>query len=148
MQKKYGIIITIAVALALLIAVAVIVYLSNKQTESQESASSNTTVVEENEDDMKEEKEEPQEIEEEDSKEEIDESQLVPMKTTSNVNLRTEPNTDCEIIVVIPGGTEVQMISWADPPGCRPGPARRTVLWWFLRFPAIIPWPPGPNQFV
>ena len=111
MQKKYGIIITIAVALALLIAVAVIVYLSNKQTESQESASSNTTVVEENEDDMKEEKEEPQEIEEEDSEEEIDESQLVPMKTTSNVNLRMEPNTDCEIIVVIPGGTEVQMIS-------------------------------------
>ena len=39
---------------------------------------------------------------------ELDESKAVVMKTTSNVNLRKEPNTDCEVIQVISKGTELK----------------------------------------
>lgn len=39
---------------------------------------------------------------------ELDESKAIVMKTTSNVNLRKEPNTDCDVIKVISKGTELK----------------------------------------
>lgn len=38
----------------------------------------------------------------------LDESKAVVMKTTSNVNLRKEPNTNCDVIKVISKGTELK----------------------------------------
>lgn len=48
--------------------------------------------------------EETQEVEEP----ELDESKAVVMKTISNVNLRKEANTDCEVLQVVSKGTELK----------------------------------------
>ena len=113
MQKKYRIIITIVVALVLLATVAAFVVISNNQTGAKDGQTTETAVTEDEKKDKAEEVSADVE-EKEEPEEEADESEAVPMKTTSNVNLRTEPNTDCEILVVIPKGTEVQKLSEKD----------------------------------
>lgn len=111
MQKKYGIIITIVLALAILVAVAVIVVISNRQKGSQDGKPSETPVVEEEKKDKADEQDKTDKTEEVSAEIEEDEPESVPMKTTSNLNLRVEPNTECEILVVIAKGAEVQKIS-------------------------------------
>lgn len=112
MQKKYGIMLTIITAVVIFAAVAVIVFMSNRGKEPQDGQPANSNVVEE-EKDKKEEKEEVKKEEEKETEEPEKEEEVsaVPMKTTSNVNLRKEPNTDCEILVLIPQGSDVEKFS-------------------------------------
>lgn len=39
------------------------------------------------------------------------ELELVTRKVRSNVNLRTEPSTESDIIIVVPGGSEIEILS-------------------------------------
>ena len=109
MQKKYGIMISIITAVVIFAAVAVIVFMSNRGKEPQDGQPANGHVVEE----KKEEAEDTSDkiSEPEDEKEQPDELETVPMKANSNVNLRKEPNTDCEILVLIPQGSDVEKFS-------------------------------------
>ena len=40
--------------------------------------------------------------------------ELTYMRTTDGVNLRSEPNTDCEVVTVLEMGTQVRMIGEED----------------------------------
>jgi len=119
MQKKYRVIATIVAVLILALVVAGIIMVANHQSDKKDDRQENVPSVEET---------APEENVQEDAKEEIadvsgeveaevekqevlDESQAVTMKTITNVNLRKEPNTDCEIIKVIARGTEIQKYS-------------------------------------
>lgn len=115
MQKKHRILATIVAIVILMLAVAGIIIVANHQSDTRDDKPSKTPSVENTQKEADEEKETSHvsgeaeaEIENEDV---LDESQAVTMKTTTNVNLRKEPNTDCEIIKVIARGTEIQKYS-------------------------------------
>lgn len=112
--------ITIALIVVIISLVAGIVWVANNQ---HMPASEDTLRVDEvtskKEDEEKEEEEKDEMAskeddeenvandEDENSEDELDESKAVTMKTTSNLNLRSEPNTDSEIIRVLAKGTEL-----------------------------------------
>lgn len=97
MQKKQKIIIAIIGAAVLILATIGIIFLSNIIKTDKLTQTEKTSVVET--------------IEKEEEPDVLDDSQAVPMKTTTNVNLRKEPNTDSEIIKVISKGTELKKYS-------------------------------------
>jgi len=58
--------------------------------------------------------EEPTTVTEEPTTEEpFDEAKLSTMFTTTNVNVRTEPNTDCEVIITLYKGKEISVYDYA-----------------------------------
>ena len=63
---------------------------------------------------QQEENQQKEEVSEEEVKRVWDESKAVTMATSSNVNFRTEPNTECEIIQVLKQYTEVKAIQGED----------------------------------
>lgn len=111
MEKKQKIMIAGIAAVILILVTIGIVLVSNVKKDDNVAKMDKTPVTE------KVEKEEKGKIEKEEEpveeaavteeKEELDDSQAVAMKTTTNVNLRKEPTTDSEIIKVISNGTEL-----------------------------------------
>ena len=63
---------------------------------------------------QQEENQQKEEVSEEEVKRVWDESKAVTMATSSNVNFRTEPNTECEIIQVLKQYTELKAIQGED----------------------------------
>ena len=121
MRKEKKIMVTVAVVTVLVLIVAGIVIAANHKSPTRDKQSakpSSTEIVGKNDTDEEDanqgnETREPEPtqgeiLKEEPQQEELDESQAVTMKTTTNVNFRKEPNTNCEIIRVIPRGTELQ----------------------------------------
>ena len=114
MEKKHRVIFTIVATIVLLIAVSIIVIVSNKQNASEgDQPVVKPVVEEEKKDTSKEEKEEVDEPAVED-KEDEKEPEVVMLMTTDSVNLREEPNTDCDIIKLLVKGTKVIKISEKD----------------------------------
>ena len=115
MQKKYKIMLAIVVIFVLIIAGIMIA--SHNRLDKQADHSVETSKVKaaekDNEQgDLKDDTENTAGTTETEGtanqEQELDASQAVAIKTTTNVNLRKEPNTDCEIIKVISRGTELQ----------------------------------------
>ena len=116
MEKKQKIMIACIIAFVLILLTVGIVLLSNLAKVDKSSNKDKVPVSEkvekvEKEKEKKESAKEADDGKEEADKEaekELDDSKAVAMKTTANVNLRKEPNTDSEIIKVIPRGTELK----------------------------------------
>lgn len=115
MNKKSRIIITFVAIVVLLVAVATIVVMSNKQNASKGDHPVGSTVVKEDKVETTNKKEEAEE-EKSDTKteEKEDQEEKVYLQTTSSVNLRKEPNTECDIIELLSFGTKVEKISEED----------------------------------
>lgn len=104
------------IAIMLILIATVIVGCSNSSKEQQDGNQDEMSSADVQSDEKIEETESEEESQtEEESVEpqkeelpELDESKAVTMKTTSNVNLRKEPNTDCEVIQVVSKGTELK----------------------------------------
>lgn len=120
MQKKYKIMLAIAIVLAFVLVIAGIMIASHNRSDKQTDHSVETSKVKDAEKDDEQGDSEDDEdnaaatTETGDAAEqenELDVSQAVTMKTTTNVNLRKEANADCEIIKVIAKGTELQKYS-------------------------------------
>lgn len=114
MKKNQKIIITSIVVVVLALVVAGIIFLSNKKKEDETAREEKKTAVEniKKEDKVSEKDKEPaEEVAFTEEAEELDDSQAVAMKTTTNLNLRKEPTTDSEIIKVISKGTELKKYS-------------------------------------
>ncbi len=119
MDKKQKIMIAVMIAVVLIVAIIGIILLCNIKKEDKSTNTDKVPVSEEMEKVEKKEKEkEPVEEVVAEEKEELDDSKATAMKTTANVNLRKEPNTDSEIIKVISKGTELLKYSeengWAN----------------------------------
>ena len=116
MERKQKIIIASVIAVVLILLTVGIVLLANGKKEDKSSKVDKVSVTEEKkkvekkkkEDKEKKPAEEVADSEEKKEEEELDDSKAVAMKTTTNLNLRKEPNTDSEIIKVIPRGTELK----------------------------------------
>lgn len=113
MERKQKIIMAgVLVLVVVLIVTGIIFFANGKKAKKGVQPEKKPTVEIENKDKQDQEQEEkPAETE---KTEELDDSKAVSMKTTTNVNLRKEPNTDCEIIKVIPKGTELKKYSEED----------------------------------
>lgn len=120
MAKKQKILIASIIAFVLILLTVGTVLLANVKKEdkasNQDKVSATGKVEKEEKEHKKEEdkdkkdKESAEEVtdsEEKKEEEELDDSKAVAMKTTANVNLRKEPNTDSEIIKLISKGTEL-----------------------------------------
>ena len=117
MAKKQKILIASIVAVVLVFATIGIVLLANGKKEDKSSNIDKVSVTDKvekgnkkKEDKDKKDKESAEEVtdsEEKKEEEELDDSKAVAMKTTANVNLRKEPNTDSEIIKLLSKGTEL-----------------------------------------
>lgn len=111
MEKKQKIMIAGIVAVILILVTIGIILVSNVKKDDNAAKAGKTPVTEKLEKEEKGKKEKAEEPVEEaavtEEKEELDDSQAVAMKTTTNVNLRKEPNTDSQIIKVISKGTEL-----------------------------------------
>ncbi|MCD7709473.1 MAG: SH3 domain-containing protein [Clostridiales bacterium] len=99
--------------IAMLIVCAVIFarnHMAQKQAEVQETQTQTQTETEETQQQAEQDtEEEAPDIEEEQQEE------TTPLAvTTADVNLRTEPNTSCEVITVIPKGTQVEFLGEED----------------------------------
>lgn len=117
MQKKYKIMLAIAIVVIFVLIIAGIMITSHNRLDKQADHSVETSKVKDAEKDN-----EPGDLKDDaentagttetegtaNQEQELDASQAVAIKTTTNVNLRKEPNTDCEIIKVISRGTELQ----------------------------------------
>ena len=104
MGKKQKIIIISTIGIVLALLIVGILFASNRNRVKENPEKEKKTIVEKIEGDELLEDVEADDIEELDI---LDDSQAVAMKTTTNVNLRKEPNTDSEIIKVISRGTEL-----------------------------------------
>lgn len=113
MQKKQKIIIGIITAAVLILAAIGIIFLSNTKQVDKTAKADKKPAVEniKKEDKVSEKDQEPSEKVVVEKTDVLDDSQAVTMKTTTNLNLRKEPNTDSEIIKVIPKGTELKKYS-------------------------------------
>ena len=127
MDKKQKIIIASIIAFVLILLTVGVVLLSNANKEdkssNQDKVSATSKVEKEEkknkkkEDKDKKDKESAKETDDgkdnadKEEKEELDDSKAVAMKTTANVNLRKEPNTDSEIIKLLSKGTELSKYS-------------------------------------
>lgn len=110
MEKKQKIMIAGIVAVVLILVTIGIVLISNVKKEDKATETDKTSVTEK----VEKEEKEKEPVEEDtvvDETEELDDSQAVAMKTTTNLNFRKEPTTDSEIIKVIPKGTELKKYS-------------------------------------
>lgn len=117
MQKKYKIMLAIAIVVIFVLIIAGIMITSHNRLDKQADHSVETSKVKDAEKDN-----EPGDLKDDaenaagttetegtaNQEQELDALQAVAIKTTTNVNLRKEPNTDCEIIKVISRGTELQ----------------------------------------
>lgn len=104
MQKKKKIIVTVAIVTMLVLIVAGIVIAVNHKSPTRDKQSAKPSlaeIVEKNDTDE-------EDANQENAEEEPEPIEAVTMKTTTNVNFRKEPNTNCEIIKVISKGTELQ----------------------------------------
>ena len=113
MEKKQKIMIACIIAFVLILLTVGIVLLSNLAKVDKSSNKDKVPVSEkvekvEKEKEKKEFVDRADAVEEAEETEELDDSKAVAMKTTTNLNLRKEPNTDSEIIKVIPRGTELK----------------------------------------
>lgn len=106
MKKKQKIMIAGIAAVILILVTIGIVLVSNVKKEDKAAETKKNSVTEKLEKEEKEE-EPAEEVTATEATEELDDSQAVTMKTTTNLNLRQEPTTDSEIIKVIPKGTEL-----------------------------------------
>jgi len=121
MEKKQKRIIASVIAVVLILLTVGVVLLANVTKEDKSSGKDKVSVSEKvekgnkkKEDKDKKDKESVKEVadsEEKQEEEELDDSKAVAMKTTANVNLRKEPNTDSEIIKLISKGTELSKYS-------------------------------------
>jgi len=121
MEKKQKRIIASVIAVVLILLTVGVVLLANVTKEDKSSGKDKVSVSEKvekgnkkKEDKDKKDKESVKEVagsEEKQEEEELDDSKAVAMKTTTNVNLRKEPNTDSEIIKLISKGTELSKYS-------------------------------------
>lgn len=121
MEKKQKRIIASVIAVVLILLMVGVVLLANVTKEDKSSGKDKVSVSEKvekgnkkKEDKDKKDKESVKEVadsEEKQEEEELDDSKAVAMKTTANVNLRKEPNTDSEIIKLISKGTELSKYS-------------------------------------
>ena len=113
MEKKQKILIASIIAFVLILLTVGLVLLSNVKKEDKATETGKTPVTEKVEEAEKKEKEKKP-VEEDtvaNESEELDDSKAVAMKTTTNLNLRKEPNTDSEIIKLISKGTELSKYS-------------------------------------
>ena len=110
-KQKVAIISVIIIVLALL--TVGIIFLSNKNKADEKAQAEKKTAVEnvKKEDKASKKKEASEETTTTEESDALDESRAVTMKTTANLNLRKEPNTDSEIIKVISKGTELKKYS-------------------------------------
>ena len=110
MKKKYTVIIAILIALAMAVTVGVrISRQNNKNNEKEHLEKDNEIVInvpEEDENESTEEQEE--EVQAESPSVTFDESVAVAAWTTSNLNLREQPNGNSTVITVISKGTELK----------------------------------------
>ena len=104
MGKKQKIIIISIISIVLALLIVGILFASNRDRVKENPEKETKPIVEKIEEDELLEDVEADDIEELDV---LDDSQAVSMKTTANVNLRKESNTDSEIIKVISKGTEL-----------------------------------------
>ena len=104
MGKKQKIIIISIISIVLALLTVGNLLASNRNRVKENPEKEKKTIVEKIEGDELLEDVEADDIEELDV---LDDSQAVSMKTTANVNLRKESNTDSEIIKVISKGTEL-----------------------------------------
>ena len=121
MENKQKRIIASVIAVVLILLTVGVVLLANVTKEDKSSGKDKVSVSEKvekgnkkKEDKDKKDKESVKEVagsEEKQEEEELDDSKAVAMKTTANVNLRKEPNTDSEIIKLISKGTELSKYS-------------------------------------
>jgi len=121
MENKQKRIIASVIAVVLILLTVGVVLLANVTKEDKSSGKDKVSVSEKvekgnkkKEDKDKKDKESVKEVagsEEKQEEEELDDSKAVAMKTTTNVNLRKEPNTDSEIIKLISKGTELSKYS-------------------------------------
>lgn len=108
MQKKHKIILAIVAMITLLVVVAALVIVSNKMSNSKGDEPVSKTEQE------KKKKIKRIKIVEEETEEETEEEEGIMLRTTADVNLRNQPNTTCEVIMLLPKGTEVEKISEKD----------------------------------
>lgn len=114
MQRKQKTIIGIITAAVLILVAIGIIFLTNTRQVDKTTKTDKKPAVEniKKEDKVSEKDQEPsEEVVVTEETEVLDDSQAVTMKTTTNVNLRKEPNTDSEIIKVISKGTELKKYS-------------------------------------
>ncbi len=111
-MKKKIIITSIIIAILALVTAGIII-LANKRKMDEEARVEKKPAIDniKKEDKVSEKEELSEEVVVTEEPEELDDSQAVPMKITTNVNLRKEPNTDSEIIKVISKGTELKKYS-------------------------------------
>lgn len=106
MKKKNTIIAGIIVGVLIVLAVAGIIFTSNKKDQSQDDKPINTPTTEM---DTNQEKEPDDNKEEaEDVKDELDETKVVTVWTTANVNFRKTPDINGEVIKVLSEGIEIK----------------------------------------
>lgn len=82
--------------------------------DSEESSEEENENLEENQEEVPEDSQEQTQEQTQEQEEEWDESKAVTMAVTTNVNFRTEPNTDCEVITVLKQWTEVKAYEAVD----------------------------------
>lgn len=114
MQRKQKTIIGIITAAVLILVAIGIIFLTNTRQVDKTTKTDKKPAVEniKKEDKVSEkDQESSEEVVVTEETEVLDDSQAVTMKTTTNVNLRKEPNTDSEIIKVISEGTELKKYS-------------------------------------
>ena len=114
MKKKYIVIIAVLAVLAVAVAVGVSMNRNHsKKTQTGESENDKEIVInvlEEDENESSDEQEEAVQVESHETTSEVtfDESKAVSAWTTSNLNLREQPNGNSTVITVISKGTEIK----------------------------------------
>lgn len=111
MKNKNKIIFGTIITTLIVATVIVIVMAFNQKEEAQDDQPMNEPVAEqESREELQEEvkKEDTQEVVQAEVQEELDETQAITVWTTSNLNLRSTPDTNGEVIKVISKGAEIQ----------------------------------------
>lgn len=120
MKKKRICLIVVVIAIALALIVGITTLYGRKKINDSAEDGEKPVVEETKKDEEPEEPEEPEgssaepEITESEPVEELDETKAVVRVTTSNLNLRVEANTDCDVLQVLQKNTEVKQYEVVD----------------------------------